>query len=364
VITNTKFEEKWFNNNKLRWCALFSACCYSDRHARPSVCSIQLVCRIPLCRSADRHAHPSACLVRSVCRISLCRFSDRHACPYACPFRSVCRISLRRSSDRHAHPSACRIRLVCRISLCPSSDRHPRPSAYPIKLVCCFLLHQSSDRHACPSACPIRSDCRISLRRSSDWHLRHSRVLAADLHLFSFSRDVDTAFAAALLAPALVITMIQTYKTPLLQRSVAEEDRMPKRFFNDDMVWIILRCKTHTWKFMGRGRLPGKRIVACSASKVTTCSSVYQSCLVVVNSMLHQQGDTTLIIYQSCHAIVKQDDNHYTWLTLLRFYLRIWLSPSWIWPIAANVFLLQTEKMSNFWKDGDDSHFLIYILSL
>ena len=54
--------------------------------------------------------------------------------------------------------------------------------------------------------------------------------------LFSFSQDVDTAFAAALLAPALVITMIQTDKTPLLQRSVAEEDRMPKRFCNDDMV--------------------------------------------------------------------------------------------------------------------------------
>jgi hypothetical protein len=63
---------------------------------------------------------------------------------------------------------------------------------------------------------------------------------------------------------------------------------------------------------MGRGRLPGKRIVAWSASKVTaSCSSVYQSCQVVVNSMLHQQGDTTLIIYQSCHAIGKQDDSQY-----------------------------------------------------
>jgi hypothetical protein len=27
--------------------------------------------------------------------------------------------------------------------------------------------------------------------------------------------------------------------------------------------------------------------------------------------MLHQQGDTTSIIYQSCHAIVKQDGSHY-----------------------------------------------------
>jgi hypothetical protein len=131
----------------------------------------------------------------------------------------------------------------------------------------------------------------------------------------------------------------------LLQRSVTEEYLMPKRFCNDDMVWIILRCKTQTWKFMGRGRLPGKRIVACSASKVTACSSVYQSCQVVVNRMLHQQGDTTLIIYQSCHAIVKQDDSHYTWLTLLRFYLRIWLSPSWIsLPIAAYVFPASLPK--------------------
>ena len=139
--------------------------------------------------------------------------------------------------------------------------------------------------------------------------------------------------------------MVQTDKTPLLQKSVAEEDHiMIKWFCNDDMAWIILRCKTQTWKFMGRGRLPGKRIVACSANKVTTCSSVYQSCQVVVNSMLRQQGDTTLIIYQSCHAIVKQDDSHYTWLTLLRFYLRIWLSPSWILPIAANAFPASVKK--------------------
>ena len=27
--------------------------------------------------------------------------------------------------------------------------------------------------------------------------------------------------------------------------------------------------------------------------------------------MLHHQGDNTLIKYQSCHAIVKQDDSHY-----------------------------------------------------
>ena len=53
--------------------------------------------------------------------------------------------------------------------------------------------------------------------------------------------------------------------------------------------------------------------IVCSASKVTICSSVYQTCQVVVNSMLHQQGDNTLIMYQSCHATatVKQDDSHY-----------------------------------------------------
>ena len=304
---------------------------------------------------------PSACPIQLVCRNSLCRFSDRHACFSACPVRLVCRISIRRTSDRHAHSSARPIRLVCRISLCRSSDRHAHPSACPIRLVCRISLCRSSDRRACPSACPIRSDCRISLRRSSDWHLRHSRVLAADLRLFSFSRDVDTAFAAAILAPALVITMIQTDKTPLLQRSVAEEDRMPKRFCNDDMVWIILRCKIQAWKCMGRGHLPGKRIVVCSASKVTTRSSVYQSCQVVVNSMLRQQGDTTLIIYQSCHAIVKQDDSHYTWLTLLRFYLRIWLSPSWILPIAANAFpasvpYQKNEQFQERWRWQSLSH--------
>jgi len=300
----------------------------------PSACPVWLVCRISLGCSTDWLACPSACPVQWVCRISLRRFSDRHACPSACPVRSVCRISLRRSSDRHARPSACPVRSVCRISLC----------------------------------------------RSADWRSRHLRFLAADLRLFSFSRDFDTAFAAAVIAPALVITMIQT-ESSLLQRSVAEEDCMPKRFCNDDMVWLILRYKTQTWKFMDGCLLPGKIIVICSASKVTTRSSVYQPCQVVLNSMLYQQGDNTLIIYQSCHAIVKQDDSHYTWLTLLwfhlriwlspswilpiapnalpRFYLRIWLSPSWILPIAANAFPASVPKNEQFQERWDDSHFLI-----
>ncbi len=82
-------------------------------------------------------------------------------------------------------------------------------------------LHAPSDHQT------IRSVCRISLRRSSDWLLRHSRFLAADLRLFSLSQDVDAAFAAAIIAPALVITMLQT-ESSLLQRSGAGEDRMVK----------------------------------------------------------------------------------------------------------------------------------------
>ncbi len=131
---------------------------------------------------------------------------------------------------------------------------------------------------------------------------------------------------------------------------------MPKRFYNDDtMVWIFWRFKTQTWKFMC-GSLLGKRIV-CSASKVTTCASVCQTYQVVVNSnsmLRQQQGDNTLIIYQSCHAIVKQDDSHYKWLTLLWFYLRIWLSPSWILPSAANAFLVLASVAKNSYVENDE----------
>jgi hypothetical protein len=92
------------------------------------------------------------------------------------------------------------------------------------------------------------TDMRISLhalsKRSAIFHFVAPLIGIYAIHvfllltyaLFSFSQDVDTAFAAALLALALVITMIQTYKTPLLQRSVTEEYLMPKRFCNDDMV--------------------------------------------------------------------------------------------------------------------------------
>jgi hypothetical protein len=84
------------------------------------------------------------------------------------------------------------------------------------------------------------ADMRAPLHASSDpsavFHfVDPPRFLAADLRLFSFSRDVNAAFAAAVKGPALVISMIQT-ESSLLQRSVAEEDCIPKRFCNDDMV--------------------------------------------------------------------------------------------------------------------------------
>ncbi len=47
---------------------------------------------------------------------------------------------------------------------------------------------------------------------SADWRSRHLRFLAADLRLFSFSRDFDTAFAAAVIAPAATVQQeIRTY---------------------------------------------------------------------------------------------------------------------------------------------------------
>jgi len=42
-----------------------------------------------------------------------------------------------------------------------------------------------------------------------------------------------------------------------------------------------------------------------------SCSSVNQTCQVVADSMLRQQADNMSIIYQSCHAIVKQVDSQY-----------------------------------------------------
>ena len=161
------------------------------RRAHPSACPIRLVCHISLCHSADRLACPSACPIQWVCCISLCRFSDRHACPSACPVRSFCRISLHCSSGRHAHPSVCPVRSVCRISLC----------------------------------------------RSPDWQSRHLHVLAADLRLFSFSWDFDTAFAAAVMAPALIPAMIQTRHDTNWKPVVA------KKAFPKDFAMMILRCE-------------------------------------------------------------------------------------------------------------------------
>jgi hypothetical protein len=52
--------------------------------------------------------------------------------------------------------------------------------------------------------------------------------------------------------------------------------------------------------------------------------------------MLRQQDDNTLIKYQSCHAIVKQDGSHYM----------INLAPvfSWILPSAAKAFPASVTK--------------------
>ena len=64
---------------------------------------------------------------------------------------------------------------------------------------------------------------------------------------------------------------------------------MPKRFCNDDTMvlnFFFLRCETQTWK-------------------------QYQTCRVVVNSMLRQQGGNTGIVCQSCYAIAKQVGSHF-----------------------------------------------------
>ena len=109
-------------------------------------------------------------------------------------------------------------------------------------------LHAPSDRSAVsyfiapladmhPSVCPIRSVCRISLCRSPDWQSRHLHVLAADLRLFSFSWDFDTAFAAAVMAPALIPAMIQTRHDTNWKLVVA------KKVFPKDLIMMILRCE-------------------------------------------------------------------------------------------------------------------------
>jgi hypothetical protein len=82
--TNTKLEEKWFNNKKLRWCVPFSACCSSDRRAGPSACPVQLVCRISL-HCAPLHA-PSN---RSAVFHFFASLTDMHASLHAPSDRSA-----------------------------------------------------------------------------------------------------------------------------------------------------------------------------------------------------------------------------------------------------------------------------------
>jgi len=96
-------------------------------------------------------------------------------------------------------------------------------------------------------------------------------------------------------------------------KAIVDAENVRPKYFAMMILWCeYIRCKTQTWKCMC-GCLPGKKIVY-SVSNVTTCSSVYQTCHVVVNSMLRQQGDNTVIMYQSCHATatVKQDDSYYS----------------------------------------------------
>ncbi len=123
------------------------------------------------------------------------------------------------------------------ISWCPclsawrfSADRRAHPSACPVQLVCRTSLHCFSDSHALPSACPIWSVYRISLSYSSDWCLRHLRFLPADLRLFSSSQDVDTAFAAAVIALALVTTMIQPESLLMQRTEECRENVCPRDF--------------------------------------------------------------------------------------------------------------------------------------
>ena len=117
------------------------------------------------------------------------------------------------------------------------SGRHVRTSVCPVRSVCRISLRCSSDRHACLSACSIRLVCRISLRCSFDWRSRYLHVLAADLRLFSFSWDFDTAFAAAVMAPALIPAMIQTRHDTNWKLVVA------KKVFPKDFAMMILWCE-------------------------------------------------------------------------------------------------------------------------
>jgi len=131
------------------------------------------------------------------------------------------------------------------VSLCM-----PRQIGLPISLPC------SSDRHARPSACSIRLVCRISLHRSFDWRSRYLHVLAADLRLF-YSHETLTL---PLLCPngSCACTRHDTNPPWYKLKASCCKEGIPKRFCNDDiMVWIFLRCKTETQKFMC-GRLPGK----------------------------------------------------------------------------------------------------------
>ncbi len=184
-----------------------------------------------------------------------------------------------------------------------------------LQAVCRISLHRFSDRHACSSACPVGFACRISLRTPlhapSDWsavfHFVSPLIGVRAIYMFllltyAFSHSHETWHCLCYWCNGSCSCTCHDTNPPWYKlKAPCCNEGIPKRFCNDEtMVWIFLRCKTQTWKLMC-GCLPDKRIV-CSASKVTTCSSVYQTCQVVVNSMLHQQGDNTIHLYQSSYA--------------------------------------------------------------
>ncbi len=92
---------------------------------------------------------------------------------------------------------------------------------------------------------------------------------------------------------------------------------------------------------------------------MTTFSWVNQKCHVVVNCMLRQQGDNTLIIHKSCHAIVKQDDSHYTIKLAPVLFENMTVTSMDITKCSYCVPSFSNKKMT-CQERWDDSHFLIY----
>jgi hypothetical protein len=80
-------------------------------------------------------------------------------------------------------------------------------------------------------------------------------------------------------------------------------------------------------------------------------ASVTKKNQVVVNRMLRQQGDNTLLIYQSCHAIAKQDDSHYMINLAPVLFENMTVTFMDIRPSAAIAFPASVTKKSHVKKD-------------